>query len=240
MSTYSEVADWLNNNQGVLTLSIFLATIFLGWASGIFAALRRKPKFVSKIIEGPTFACTFSTGKSKGEFEVHRTAIALYLSVSNVGSSPSSIENVAVGYHWNVKRFSLIWLKYSIGWFWLNHQSVALEDFQAKIGESIKVYPSLFQNVNMGFNKTETYLKVGQSTNGVVYFEQADSWGGCFPKAKNDHVKVKIKILDTFGRAHTKRLKIPMVSLEYARKYNPSFGKTISELNGETLPFDQT
>jgi hypothetical protein len=145
---------------------------------------------------------------------------------------------VSVGYHWNLNPFSLLWLKHSVGWFWLNHQAVALEDFQAKIGESIKIYPFLFQSAGLGFNKTETYLNVGQSTNGVVYFEQPDSWGGCFPRAKNEQVKVKVKLLDTFGRAHTKRFNIPMVSLEYARKYNPSFGKTLSELNGEKLPFD--
>jgi hypothetical protein len=26
--------------------------------------------------------------------------------------------------------------------------------------------------------------------------------------------------------------------MEYARKYNPSFGKTLAELRGEQLPFD--
>ncbi len=240
MMTFPELADWLNNNQGLLTLSIFLATIFLGWVSGIFSALRRKPRFALRIIDGPTFTCTFPVGKSKGQFDVHRTCIALYLSVSNVGSSPSSIERVSVGYHWNVKPFSRVWLKHSVGWFWLKHQAAALEDFQAKIGESIKVYPFLFQSSNLGFNNTDTYLNVGQSANGVVYFEQPDSWGGCFPKAKNEQVKVKVRLLDTFGRSHKKSFNIPAVSLEYARKYNPAFGKTLSELSGEKLPFDHT
>jgi len=238
--TYSDFADWLNNNQGLLTLSIFLVTIFLGWVSGIFSALRRKPKFALRIIDGPTFTCTFPVGKLKEQFDVHRTCIALYLSVSNVGSSPSSIGQVSVGYHWDIKPFSLLWLKHSVGWFWLKHQAAALEDFQAKIGESIKVYPFLFQSSNLGFNNTDTYLNVGQSANGVVYFEQPDSWGGCFPKEKNEQVKVKVRLLDTFGRSHTKSFNIPAVSLEYARKYNPSFGKTLSELNGEKLPFDLT
>lgn len=238
MITYSELTGWLNNNQGLLTLTIFLATIVFGWVSGIFSALRRKPKFAVRIIDGPTCACTFPTGKSKGQFEVYRTCIALYLGVSNVGSSPSSIEAVSVGYHWNVKPFSMLWLKHSVGWFWLNHQAVALDNFQSKIGESIKIYPFLFQSTGLGFNKTETYLNIGQSTNGVVYFEQSDSWGGCYPKARNDQIEVKVKLSDTFGKSHIKRFKVPMVSLEDARKYNPSFGTTLSEFNGEKLPFD--
>ncbi len=239
MMTYSEFVGWLNNNQGLLTLLIFLGTVFFGWVSGIFSALRRKPRFAIRMINGPTFACTFPIGKSKEQFGLHRTCIALYLSISNVGSSPSSIENVSVAYHWNIKRFSLLWLKHSVGWFWLNHQAAALEDFQAKLGESIKIYPFLFQNSGLGLSKTETYLNVGQSTNGVAYFEQPDSWGGCFPKAKNEKIKVKVKLLDTFGRSHTKSFNIPAVSLEYARGYNPAFGKTLSELNGEKLPFDE-
>ncbi|MBN8413423.1 hypothetical protein LCL99_02180 [Halomonas denitrificans] len=239
MITYSDFAGWLNNNQGVLTLTIFLATIFLGWVSGIFTALRRKPKFSVRVIDGPTCACTFLTGRSKGQFEIHRTCIALYLSVSNVGSSPSSIESVSVGYHWNIKPLSLLWLKNSVGWFWLNGQAVALENFQSKIGDSIKIYPFLFQCPGLGLNKTETYLDIGQSTNGVIYFEQPDSWGGCFPKAKNGQVMVKVKLSDTFGKTHTKKFKVPMVSLECARKYNPSFGKTLSALDSAELSLDR-
>jgi len=239
MDTYTKIADWLNNNTGVLALLIFFTTIFLGWVSGIFAALRRKPRFKVRLINGPTFSCTYLTGKRKGDYDVHRTGIALYLSIANTGSSPSSIDYISMAYHWNVKPLSLLWLKNSIGWFWLHQQAASLEDFQCKIGESIKVYPFLFQATTLGSYKTETYLNIGQSTNGVVYFEQPDSWGGCFPKAVNETVKIKVTLHDSFGKKHAYKFKIPSVSIEYARKYNPSFGKTLSELNGEILPHDQ-
>lgn len=238
MQQYTDIVIWLNSNQGLLTLSIFIATILLGWASGIFSTLRQKPKFKFNIINGPTFACTFPLGKKKGNFDVHRTCISLYLNVSNVGSSPSSIERISVGYHWNISPFSLSWLKYSVGWFWLEKQAVSLEDFQIKIGESTKIYPFIFQKSGLGPGETETYLNIGQSTIGIVYFEQPDSWGGCSPKTENDKVKVKVKLVDVFGKSHKRNFSIPKVSLEQARKYNPSFGKTISTLNGETLPID--
>jgi len=184
MNIYSEFINWLNNNTGVLALMIFFTTIILGWVSGIFSALRRKPKFKVTLIDGPTFSCTYPTGEVKKKFEVHRTGIALYLSIINIGSSPSSINDVSVAYHWNIQPFSFLWFKYSLGWFWLDKQATALDDFQYHIGESIKFYPFLFQSSYLAPNKVETYLKVGQATNGVVYFEQADSWGGCFPKEK--------------------------------------------------------
>jgi len=239
MNIYIKLTDWLNTNQGVLTLIIFFATLFFGWVSGIFSALRRKPKFILSLIDGPTFSCTYPIGKIKNNYELHRTGIALYLSVVNTGSSPSSIENVSVAYHWNILPFSMLWIKYSLGWFWLHKQAAALEDFQCKIGKSIKVYPFLFQNTILGSHKTETYLNVGQSTNGVVYFEQSDSWGACSPKATKGNIKIKVMVKDAFGRRYIKTFYIPSVSIEHARKYNPSFGKTLAELNNEKILHDQ-
>lgn len=238
---YAVVANWSNENQGVISVALFVITIAYGWASGIFSALRRRPRFKISLIDGPTFSCTYPIGKKHGEYEVHRTGIALYLQVANIGSAASSIERVSVGYHWHLRRASIaLWLKYRIGWFWLTTQAASLTDFQVSIGGNIKVYPFLTQKNFLSPVKSDTYLDVGRSTNGVVYFEQQDSWGGCFPTVSNNEVRIKIRVDDVFGNCHTKTFRIPSVSLDYARKYNPSFGKTQSELNGEELPFDKT
>ncbi|MFB0934732.1 MAG: hypothetical protein QMB52_03095 [Propionivibrio sp.] len=235
---YVQASKWTNDNQGVVSLAIFIVTIAFGWASGIFSALRRKPKFRLSLIEGPTFCCTFPVGKEHAEHEVHRTGIALYLSIANVGSAASSIENVSVGYHWHLHPFSRQWVRYTIGWFWLRNQAVALADFQTAIGGNIKVFPFLTQRGNLSPAKAATFLQSGQSTNGVVYFEQSDSWGGCFPSPRNNMVAIKVCVEDVFCRKHTAKFRVPFVSMEYARKYNPSFGTTLAELHGETLPID--
>ncbi len=211
-----------------------------GWASGIFSALRRRPKFKLSLFDGPTFCCTYPIGKKCGELESHRTGIALYLAVANVGSAASSIESVSVGYHWPLYPFSAQWIRYSIGWFWLENQSAALTDFQANIGENIKIYPFLTQQSFLSNAERNTYLEVGCSTNGVVYFEQSDSWGGCLPAVQNGHARMKVRVCDVFGNKHTGKFSVRAVSLDEARKYNPSFGKTLAELHGEPLPFDRT
>lgn len=234
----SSFCRWSNANQGILSLGIFATTLFLGWISGIFASLRKKPKFKVDLIPGPTFCCTFETGGKYSEYVVHRTAIALYLSISNVGSAASSIHNISVGYHWQITPFSWQWLRYRIGWFWLNEQAAALEEFQSKIGEQTKVYPFLIQVSATSHQSSETYLQIGKSTNGVVYFEQEDSWGGCFPVVEKSTIAVKVIIKDVFNYRHATRFHIPSVTLEQARKFNPSFGKTLAEYRGETLPFD--
>jgi hypothetical protein len=238
--TYLATAKWLNDNQGVVGIGVFIVTLLLGWTSGIFAALRRRPKFIISYIYGPTFCCTFPTG---AEFEgqtVHRTGIALYLAVANIGSAASSIDKISVGYHWHLRPFTLTWLRYGVGWFWLRNQIAAIADFQAKIGENTKVYPFLIQRSITSGNAPSTFLEPGRSTNGVVYFEQPDSWGGCFPSPVAGGVNVKVEIQDVFGHSHTTKFKIPFLALEEARKYNPSFGKTISEIRNEVLPHDKS
>lgn len=238
LNTLNLVTDWLNANQGLLTLILFVATVLFGWASGIFSSLRRRPKFKIQLLDGPTFCCIYSTGNEANGIPTHQVAFALYLRVSNVGSQASSIEAVKVGYHWNLARFSNQWLKFTIGWFWLDKLSVALEDFQVVIGKSVKVFPFLFQKTYLSQVSQETYLEPGRSAIGVVYFEQPESWGGCQPKTRRGKVPVRIRLDDAFGGAHYHTRSVPLVGLGEARKYNPSFGKTFTNLSGTTLPFD--
>lgn len=231
--TSKEIVDWVNTNQGVVGVGIFVTTLFLGWISGIFAALRRKPRFRMSILKGPTFCCSFLTGATQDGKEVHRSAFAIYLHITNIGSSSGSIDEVHVGYHWAIKPFSIQWLRYGIGWFWIKQQTTVVEDFKAAIGENIKVYPFLFQRSILSGMSADTFLQIGQSTNGVVYFEQSDSWGACFPAIEDDSAKVKIRIIDAFGRKHSRKFTIPSVTPDEAQKYNPSFGLTFAHLRGE-------
>ena len=92
-------------------------------------------------LEGPTFACTFKTGRIFHGYEAHITAVVLYLNLKNVGNLPSSIEKIHIAYKWNIIPFSFNWVKYRLGWFWINNQTIALDDFQCKIGDRVKVYP---------------------------------------------------------------------------------------------------
>lgn len=236
---YATGAKWLNDNQGVVGVAIFAVTLALGWITGIFSALRRRPKFRIQLIDGPTFVCTFLTGKKHNDFDVHRTGVALYLKIANSGSAASSIDEISVGYHWQVIPFTPVWFKYGVGWFWLRDQTAAIHDFQAKIGENIKFYPFLTQKSIYSPVHASTYLEPGQSENGVVYFEQSDSWGGCFPAVGKKGTRIKVCVTDVFGGKHTARFTVPNFTLERARTYNPSFGKTLSELRNEPLPHDE-
>lgn len=236
--TLNIAGKWFNANQGIVSVALFFFTITFGWTSGIFSALRRKPKFKITMIPGPTFCCTYPVGKKHGEFDVHRTGVALYLIIANIGSAPSSIENISIGYHWHIKPFSMLWIKYRLGWFWLDEQTAVLADFQSNIGENLKIYPFLTQKSFLSGESAETFLEVGQSTNGVVYFEQGDSWGGCFPTVQQDSIRLKVRVCDVFGNCHNAKISVPVVSFDKARTFNPSFGKTLAELHNEPLPYD--
>lgn len=161
--------EWTNENAGFVTVLLFFATLVLGWVSGIFQALRRRPKFLIGLIDTPTFCCTFDTGREYNGHQTHRTAVALYLEISNVGSAPSSIERVSVGYH----NFTF-W--YTFCWVWL-HQTVALADFAHKVGEKLRVFPFLIQQTHLNPLPAKTHFEIGELQNGVVYFEEGECWG---------------------------------------------------------------
>lgn len=239
MEKFSEAATWMNNNEGFLTFLLFLTTLFLGWVSGIFESLRHKPIFKVILLDGPTFCCIYDAGGEQNGHRTHHVAFSLYLRVSNIGSAACSLESVHVGYHWNISPPGRQWWRYGVGWFWIENLTVALQDFQVKIGESLKVFPFLFQKNNLSDLTQDNYLEPGKSVLGVVYFEQAESWGGCQPRSKNGMVCIKVRLEDTFGGLHLCKAKVPLVTLEEARKFNPSFGKTRSNLAGATLPFDR-
>jgi hypothetical protein len=150
------------------------------------------------------------------------------------------IEQISVGYHWNIKPISWLWLKYSIGWHWLKNPTVALSDFQVQVGENVKFYPFFLQKSIISGPQAETFLEPGRSSSGVVYIEQEDSWGGCFPKSHNGIVLLKVSVTDIRGKKYRRKLKIPSVELAEAKKYNPEFGRTLVELHGKPLSHEAT
>ena len=233
----STVPKILNDNPGVLAVGLFVLTILLGWVSGIFKALRRKPDLKMWTLPGPTFACVFGAGGTHNGHDTHSTGIALYLRISNVGVSSTTITGVKVGYRQNMFPRNIIdFLRYRTKWFYIDEQSVSMSDFQASIGENIKLYPFLFQKSAVSGESADTFLEPGSSTSGVVYFEQSESWGGYFPRSRNFRTKVKIVILDSLGKRYRHVTKIDRVTLADARKYNPDFGTTLAQLHGWAGP----
>jgi hypothetical protein len=231
----STVPKLLNDNQGVVSVAIFILTLFLGWVSGIFAALRRKPKFRLWLIPGPTLCTTFSTGKREGR-DAHRTAISIYLGVANIGTAATSIRNVALGFHWDFRPFSLMWVKYRIFWDWIEHPLVTLDDFQTTLADQRrKIYPSLFQGSATLGTATDTHLETGKVVSGIVYFELDESWGGRSPVVRARQTRVRVAVEDAFGAKHKKSFWVPVVNLNEAEKFNPSFGRSLASLRKQSV-----
>lgn len=222
-----EIIDWTNQNSGFLTLILFVTTLMLGWVSGIFRALMHKPKFQIEINEGPTFISNFPTEREFKDKKTHRTAAAIYLSVTNKGTAPAQIKSVRLGYH---NRS----VKYTFLWYWLN-STPSIGDFGHTIGENLRVFPFLFQKNYLAAHPISTYLQSGQHTNGVVYFEQPESWGGFMPREKNGQTKIKLLVIDSFGNKYAKTFAISVVKLEYARKFNSNFGNTLTLMEEHPL-----
>jgi hypothetical protein len=228
--TSEDLIKWCNDNSGFVSVLLFLLTLLLAWISGLFRLLRNKPRFVLSILPGPNFACTYTTGAKYGEYDVTRTFFALYLNVANTGSAPGSIEHVTLGYKWSINRLNRLFLKYVIGWCWL-HTMISLSDFRHVLKSGgAKFYPFLIQQSTVLPSGEDLYLPVGKSRHGVIYFEQRDSWGGCQPLVIKGQTLVKLRVVDAFGRKHTRRFRLLNVTLTEARKYNADIGKTYDEI----------
>lgn len=215
---------WTNENSGFLSLILFVVALLLGWVSGIFSAIKRKPKLQIRLIEGPTMVSTFQTGRKHNGHETHRTAISLYLDVTNIGSAPTDISNVQVAYRNYITRNPF-------RWFWFENRTLALSDFRVEIGDNFKYYPFLNQVSSISPRQTDSFLEIGKKAVGIVYFEQEEAWGGYRPRVKDGIVRIKIRIYDSFGKKHTRIEQIPMKSIDKAKEFNKDFGQTQEALN---------
>ena len=69
---------YLNANQGVLALFIFFFGLVVAFFRWIIKYLNNRPKLKIDMIEGPTFVCTFKTGRISHGHEAHITAIVMW------------------------------------------------------------------------------------------------------------------------------------------------------------------
>ena len=218
-----QVARWANENAGFVALVIAVA-------SGVFGFivwLRRRPKFNTELIVGPTFVNTTETEKTYNGFPTHRTAFVLYLQISNRGRAASSIAGIEMGYH----NFTF---RHTFQWYWLQPTPIRGE-VTRDIGDSRQHFPFLLQRSTFTGENAETFLDPGKSTNGVVYFEQVASWGGWRPRRRSDGaIRVRVRIRDGFGCWHTSTHNVRYVDLDTARSFCAEFGRTYESAELQT------
>ena len=233
VNTVNDFFNWTNENQGVVSILLFVLALIIGWISGIFQAVRRRPHFEMTTLKGPTLCTTFETGRKYDGLPTHRTAISLYLSVTNTGSAPSSVVNITVGYRHHISKFGLLfrrrlrywprwviyWLKNVIVWNWIDQPVIAMSEFIVKIGEleegdAVKHIPFLIQQSRLSkIDNPHLYLRTGEIAKGIVYFEGPECVGDFFPRNSNNFAKIKVKLYDVFGKTHSQVFSVPIVGM---------------------------
>lgn len=229
------IQDISNANEGFGALIMFILTLLLGWITGIFSAIIKKPKLKVRFIEKTTFYSFFETGNTfhnqylNETFDYHKTAFAVYMSIANIGSAPTSIDRIWLGYTRNSTKFN--WFKSNIVWL---RQWHILENFMIKLNvtdlnleegdEGFIVVPSL--KLGGPYSSKDDFLEVGKYINGVAYFEQMTAWGNYSPKSLNDKkdIKIRIKLLDIYGVTYHFKTTLKYLEIDKAREFNPNFG----------------
>jgi len=222
--TMDDIIRWTNDNSGFVSVVIFGLTLLIAWTSGLFNELRKRPRFKIEIVKQCTFATIFDLKKEFNGLQVTKTAIVIYFDITNIGNAPSSIGDIRVGY----KKFDL-GLRLFTRRNWIG-EKIAKEDFRVGFenSEHAKVYPFLKQRNNSYPNQNDTFLEIGKIQNGIVYFEQEDSYGNWMPRINKDGktINLKVEIKDAFGGFHYKTVDIDSVDSGHAFRFNPLFGQT--------------
>ncbi len=224
---FNDISNWCNQNSGLVTIIIFFLSITIGWISGFFKFIRKRPKFKISTIEGPTFGSIIALDKTYQGLPVYKTAFILYLEITNIGNAPSSLGKIKIGYWrddstpiWRSKRN---WIK----------ETVLKSDLTTRFSDSelTKVYPFLKQKSKLFPDSSDTFLEVGKIVNGITYFEELETYGNWKPKLNEDQktIDIKINIKDASGRNHSKIFKINMVEPKKALEMSPYFGQTYNE-----------
>jgi hypothetical protein len=228
MELLNEIIKWTNDNSGFLSVVIFVLTLVIAWLSGLFQAIRKKPKFKIDLIEHDSFGCIFDLNRTHNGLPVNKTSFAIYLRVTNIGNAPSTIGKIKLGYiKSDLKSLRTASRMKNRNWI---PETISKDDFNVMFENSDrgKTIPFLKQRNWKYTNNTDTYLQEGKSQNGMVYFEQMESYGSWVPRLSDDGQKanIVIEIKDAYGRKHLKSFDIKMVTPEYAFRYNSYFGQT--------------
>ena len=181
------------------------------------------PDLNIELILTPSFCSSFDSELPNEITRIHRTAIILYLKITNTGDAPTEIGRIHVGYE-----------SMEESWCWLCEETTLLDDFVMPMGEKVKVFPFLKQKNALMTNHTDTFLNPGQSRNGIVYFEQKASSGYQYPKVdENFKAKIRIVVHDNKGEKWSIQEQITKVMINAAREHCPLFGKTLLLAGGD-------
>lgn len=86
-------------------------------------------------------------------------------------------------------------------------------------------------NQLLPYQDVETYLPVGKSKNGIIYFEEKEAYGNLYPIRNKDlrTTPIVIEVKDAYGKIFRKKLNIKYIEPEEALTYNPDFAMTLKK-----------
>ncbi|PCJ84761.1 MAG: hypothetical protein COA57_08705 [Flavobacteriales bacterium] len=222
-----EVINWTNKNSGFLGLLLFAGSLIAGWTSGLFKSLIKKPKLKVRFIDKLSFYSFFYTGNKwfhkelNEEFELHKTGFVVYMAISNIGSAPTAIDKIWIGYKKNTIKNKLF--RKNLNWLAQWH---SVEPFRIELnnGSMIEIQNLRTKN-NVLDNRDHNRIDLGSSIIGAAYFEQPEAWGSLNPQQDEQGlINVIVKIRDVYQRSYKFKTVLKQLPIEEARAYNEHFG----------------
>lgn len=221
------IQEWSNTNSGYLSLLLFIVGLIIPLIIWLYK--RKSQRKINLKLEidkndQATLCTSFDTGNIENNIKLHRTAFIVYLKITNLSRQSIVIDKVRLGYKSQSQS-----LKNPENWYWLNQETLLLEDYKVSIGDKYKVYPFLKQKSNHSNTVSSLRIEPNDYINGVVYFEQKESKGLDLPYMDEDYrVKTIVVITDTHGREWSTEYRVLKVKIDAIRQDNPLFGLSIA------------
>jgi len=212
-----ELIKWSNSNSGFLSLLLFIATLLIGWFSGIYSSLTSRSKIKVEVLKRPAVCMVEKIDKTNS-----RASFGIYLKIVNIGYSPVDIDSVFLSFQTQSKAWSDK----------LSSTVCKSEFFEILDGNKLKVLPFLTQRIPGAVGDNSSYLNRGQQKVGIVYFESDPLINSELPfNNRESKIKVKLYLVDTLGKSYLKDGEVFLVQPQVLRKSICSeFGNTKKNL----------
>lgn len=201
----------LNNNQWVIAVLIFILTIFIWWLSWLFSYIKHKPKLkIKKYSEFiPYFFVDNWLIKSKDKenwFNVERIVFMVWLCISNIGFSKTTIESYRLEYE------DINWEKHKL-------IPISLpEPLSNTLWDYKKIFPSLTTNYPHLWINNSWKIDIWENILWFLYFNIEFYWN-YKPLIINNKINSLLYIEDIYWKTYKYKIQFIRKDIDYLSTY---------------------
>ncbi len=202
--------QWINNNQWIIDITIFLLWLLIARISWFFRYIKQSPKLIFDEYSRAIPSCYIEDMEPIQDTDewqkVSRMAFLIWLNISNIGLTPTTIRDYKVVY----KDIS-----------WRDHILYPISmptPLSESLGENKKIFLSLVTSYPHLWAINSQYIWLNACIQGFVYFNINFKWD-FKPKIEWDFIDIVVNITDITWHTYKHWIKAIRRDKQYIEKY---------------------